>query len=214
MPATPASKPPGRKFHDGKRHGRKSDPVHGAVTAALLALAATATSCTGFREARPGVLRSTFQREEQLIQRIEDYDIRTVVCLRGGRSARVTARACLAEGVGFREISMSAKRAPDPEDLLALWNVAHTAARPMLIHCRAGVDRTGLASALVVLHDTGDLALARDQLSLWRYGHLAAFGTEAMDQVLDAYEPYLDSHSFPAWVEQVYTPRFRELATR
>lgn len=179
----------------------------------LFLSAALATSCTGFHEAAPGVLRSPFAREEQLIRRIGDHGVRTVLCLRGGNAARLTERACLVDDVEFVAVPISAKRPPPPAALLRIWQLAEQAERPILMHCRAGVDRTGLAAALFVLHDTGgNFDAARRQLSLWHYGHLAAFGTEAMDDVLDAYEPHAATMSFPEWVEQVYEPHYQDVA--
>lgn len=170
------------------------------VAATLLGL----TACTGFREGVPGVFRSPHAREEQMIRRLERHDIRTLLCLRGGRTARQSARAALAANATFVSIPISAKRAPRPESLLQLWQVAESAERPILAHCRAGVDRTGLALALIVLHDTGDLGAAREQLAFVPNGHLKAFGTEEMDRVLDLYEPFAGVLTFPVWVERVY----------
>ena len=169
-----------------------------------------ASACTGFREGMPGVFRSPFAREEQMIQRIEANDIRSVLCLRGGRTARQSQRAAMGAGAEFRSVPISAKRAPSPTALLRLWNAAETAERPILVHCRAGVDRTGLALAIIALHDTGDLGLAREQLAFFPNGHIAAFGTEAMDNVLDAYEPFDGVLTFPVWVERVYAADYRQ----
>jgi len=170
----------------------------------LITLLLTTTACTGFRESMPGVFRSPFAREEQMIHRLEENQIRTVLCLRGGSTARQSERAAIAGGAAFVAIPISAKSAPTPAALLAMWHVAATAERPILVHCRAGVDRTGLALALIALHDTGDFALARAQLAFVPNGHLSFFGTEAMDRVLDQYEPFLGILSFCAWVERVY----------
>src|SRR5690606_7068908 len=104
-------------------------------------------------------------------------------------------------------------RTVSPETLLALWHAAARAPRPLLVHCRAGVDRPGLASALIVLHDTGDLERARGQLALLPYGHLGAFGTEKMGEVLDAYAPHHGTLSFPDWVTTVYAPSLRPPAS-
>lgn len=168
-------------------------------------------ACTGYREGMPGVFRSPYPREEQLIRRIDQDNIRTVVSLRGGRTARQTERATVNSGAEFISVSFSAKRLPNPDVLLRLWEVAETAQRPIMVHCRAGVDRTGLALAVIALHDTQDIKLARQQLAFVPNGHIAAFGTEKMDLVLDLYEPFLDKMPFPLWVQRVYAQEYKRL---
>lgn len=180
-----------------------------ATTTLLLVLA---SSCTGFREGMPGVFRSPFAREEQMIRRIQQNGIRTVVCMRGGRTARQSERAAMAGGAAFEKVSISAKRPPRPDALLRLWQLAETAERPIMVHCRAGVDRTGLALAIIALHDTGDMELAREQLAFIPNGHLKFFGTEAMDKVLDDYEPFLGVLPFPDWVQRVYASDYQAQA--
>jgi protein tyrosine/serine phosphatase len=175
----------------------------------LLLLAGVTAGCTGFRTVRPGVFRSPQPGEDQLARTIAAHDIRTVVCLRGnGDPSAASARAATAAGATFWQVPLSAVRRPPPATLLELWRVADQAPRPLLLHCRAGVDRTGLAAAIVVLHDTGDLSAARQQLALLPHGHLGIFGTEAMDEVLDGYERHAAQMSFPDWVRDVYAAEF------
>ncbi len=167
------------------------------------------TACTSFREVRPGVFRSGQPTEDWLARRIEQYGMQSVICLRGSNdNSAPTARAAVGAGIVFASVPMSATSPPRPATLLELWRLAANAPRPVLLHCRAGVDRTGLAAALFVLHDTGDLALARAQLALLPHGHLALFGQQAMDAVLDRYEPHHGKLSFPDWVQQVYAAEF------
>jgi len=174
----------------------------------LLLSTALVSGCTGFREGMPGVFRSPFPMEEQMIRRIEAHDIKSVLCLRGGRSARQSERATMGGGATFTGIPISAKKAPNPDALLGIWNFAKTAERPVMVHCLAGVDRTGLALAIIALHDTGDLKLARRQLAFIPNGHIAAFGTEAMDHVLDEYSAFDQELAFAEWVTQIYTPNY------
>lgn len=172
-------------------------------------LAAGLAACTGFYTVREGeVYRDRQPHEDELVQAIADHGIRTVVCLRGdGPASGASERAALATGVTFVRVPLSAKRMPEPEALLRLWSVIGSSPRPLLFHCRAGADRTGLASALAVLHDTGDLAAARAQLATIPYGHLGALGgTGAMDEVLDRYAPHAATMDFPRFVREVYTP--------
>jgi protein tyrosine phosphatase (PTP) superfamily phosphohydrolase (DUF442 family) len=161
-------------------------------------------ACAGFHQVSADVYRSQQVNEGIMASRMIRHGVRSVVCLRGGPGAAATRRAALAAGARFHHVPLSAIRLPTPATLLALWQVVATAERPLLIHCLAGVDRTGLASALAVLHDTGDLARARAQLGLIPFGHVAWSPTGAMDEVLDRYAPYAAALAFPDWVRQIY----------
>ncbi len=179
------------------------------LLAASLALTA---GCTGFRELRPGVFRAPQMHEDLLARKVGEHDIKTLVCLRGGRSCRSTARVAIGMETTFVSVPLSASRLPEPGKLLALWQIAATAERPLLLHCRAGVDRTGLASAIVTLHDTGDLAAAFDQLDLIPYGHVSIGPTAAMDTVLELYAPHATAGmAFPDWARNVYPGQRAEL---
>lgn len=179
---------------------------HPTLTTACLLL--TLGACTGFRAVdTEGAFRAPQPTEDELVRYIERHDIKTVVCLRGeGPESAATARAALYTGARFEQVPMSATRLPPPETLLRLWDLVATATRPLLFHCRAGVDRTGLASALCVLHDCGDLAKARRELDLVPHGHTGLLGTAAMDEVLDRYQPFHGRLAFPDWVRDVYAP--------
>src|SRR5262249_29836647 len=84
---------------------------------------------------------------------------------------------------------------------------------PLLFHCRRGADRTGLASAMVLLLQTStSLDEARRQLAL-RYGHVAIGRPAYLNEFLDLYEEDLHDqgiiHSpshFRAWLEDGYCP--------
>jgi protein tyrosine phosphatase (PTP) superfamily phosphohydrolase (DUF442 family) len=183
-----------------------------ARSAAIL-LGILLSACTGFREVLPGVYRTPQASEERLSRRIDAHAIKTVVCLRGDSVPQETsARSAAATKTNWIQVRMSATRRPKPATLLALWNVAATAERPLLLHCRAGVDRTGLASALIVLHDTGDLARARDQPAFLPNGHLGVWGTEEMGRVLDGFAPWQPTMTFPEWVANVYAKDFPDEA--
>jgi protein tyrosine phosphatase (PTP) superfamily phosphohydrolase (DUF442 family) len=172
----------------------------------------TLTACTGFREVRPGVYRAPQATEDRMARRIEAHGIRSLLCLRGrGDGPAGSERAAYGTGIEFWSVPMSATRLPPPDTLLALWRAVTEAPRPLLIHCRAGVDRTGFASALVMLHETGDLDAARGQLALVPYGHVAMSRTGAMDEVLDRYEPWHGKLAFPDWVTDVYAADFAAL---
>jgi len=177
-------------------------------SAVPLVLAAALAGCTGFHEVGNGVYRDRQPAEDEMALRIERYGIRTVVALRSETpDTAPSRRAAQALDVAFVSLPMSARHLPPADRLIGLWDTIATAERPILFHCRAGVDRTGLASALSVLHDTGDLDAARAQLALIPYGHVPLFGTEAMDEVLDLYADSGNGMPFRAWADTVYRTR-------
>jgi len=178
----------------------------------LLLFAVVASACSGLHQVTPDAYRGPQMHEDLLARTMESHQIRSVLCLRGSsRSTRATERAALGTGAVFWNVPMSATNWPSPQTLLALWDFADRAERPLLMHCRAGVDRTGLASAIVLLHDTGDLEAARGQLDLIPYGHIAWSETGVLDEVLDRYEPYAENMPFTDWVTEVYAVEFDTL---
>ncbi|MCA8952019.1 MAG: tyrosine-protein phosphatase [Planctomycetes bacterium] len=170
-----------------------------------------AAACSGIYAVGADVVRAPQLPEDLLARTIEARGIRTLVCLRAESPASApSARAAIGTEVTFLRVPMSANRLPEPATLLALWQIAATAERPLLVHCKAGVDRTGLASALFVLHDTGDLERARGELALIPFGHVAFTSTGAMDRVLELYAPHhAAGTAFPDWVRTVYAAGFR-----
>ena len=65
------------------------------------------------------------------------------------------------------------------------------APKPVLIHCKAGSDRTGLISALYCLTLKGETPAQADrELSVW-YGHIPLTKTIAMDH---SYWHYVSNH--------------------
>src|SRR5262249_41924745 len=99
--------------------------------------------------------------------------------------------------ISQEDITLSANRLPPPAEIRRLVEVLDGTEYPVLIHCRQGVDRTGLASAAVLLLQSDvTLAQARRQLSL-RYGHVPAGPTRCMGEFFDLYEDWLREQGRP-----------------
>jgi protein tyrosine/serine phosphatase len=160
-------------------------------------------ACSSLNTVEEGrVYRSSQPDEDMLARWIHHHGLKTVVCLRGdGDGSGRSRRPSEAAGITFVNLAMSARRRPSAETLLALWELFENAEYPLLVHCRAGADRTGLAAALYVLWRTGDLDAARDQLALVPYLHWSA---REMDQVLVEYAPFHGQLAFPDWVRQYW----------
>ncbi|TCM55134.1 protein tyrosine/serine phosphatase [Rhizobium sp. PP-F2F-G48] len=152
-----------------------------------------------FHEVVPGQLyRSAQPSGADLSDYKSRYGIRTVVNLRGeGRSAwyREEAETTAREGMVLINFRMSAYRALTLEESRALVAILRDAPKPILIHCKSGADRTGLASVIYESQIAGkDEKTAERQLSI-AFGHFAVpflSSAYAMDESWKDFEATLD----------------------
>lgn len=123
--------------------------------------------------------------------------IRSIINLRGENIGKAWYDEEIAVskelGITHMDFRISARRELDQNKVEALLATMRNAPKPILIHCKAGSDRTGLASALYLaaVAKQGEKA-AEDQLSFY-FGHLSLpFIPEyAMDRTFEAMEPML-----------------------
>ena len=106
---------------------------------------------------------------------IRQYGIRSVLNLEGARPEKAWYQAEVAEldrlRISHYDVRLSATRILQPEQVAGLLDIIRTAPKPLLVHCRSGADRSGLAAALYLAklrHRDKDEAY--DQLSM-AYGH-------------------------------------------
>ncbi len=154
---------------------------------------------------------------DELRHVIRQRGIRTVINLRGICDGQPwymdEAQATHDTNVSLEDIGFSAGRLPPVDELRYLITVLDRSDSPVLIHCRQGIDRTGLVSALVLLLYT-DISLneARRQLATF-HGHVALGRTTAMLRFFTLYEHWLQDqrigHSreaFRRWAYDEYCP--------
>ena len=142
------------------------------------------------------VYRSAQPSADQITRWAIDHEIRTIFNLRNeedpGLVATESLWACLA-GVEFLHLPLSDRSLPVRSEFLRLITALEIAAQPILIHCRAGADRTGVLSVLAAMAVGGaTYDEARSQLS-FRYLH---FGDDpnAVEGVLTKYEAHCRRH--------------------
>lgn len=87
------------------------------------------------------------------------------------------------------DIDLSAYREPTPEEMQILIGLFKSAPRPILIHCQAGADRSGLVAAMWrVIVDKQSKIEARKLLSIL-YGYMPVGPASAMDQFFENWLP-------------------------
>lgn len=151
-----------------------------------------------FHEVIPGELyRSGQLSSNSLSRHIQRYGIRTVINLRGENKGNTwydqEVIATKNKHVLLVNYRMAAKRELNQEQATALIEIMKNVPKPVLIHCQAGADRTGLASALYLAAiSNGSELRAEIQLSPV-YGHLPfrRVGAPAMDATFELMEPFL-----------------------
>ncbi len=136
-----------------------------------------------------GVLYRSAQLDPADLARvIREHGIRAILNLRGADpgAAWYEDETALArrQGVVHLDVALSARRPVDPPEIERILALIRAAPKPILVHCKAGADRTGLvAAAFLLLVDGDDARAAGGQLAL-RYGHFPYLGngTRAMDE--------------------------------
>lgn len=153
--------------------------------------------------------RSAQLTPEELELAIEKVAIKTVINLRGaspGSDWFDDEKAVLDKhGVAHINIRMSAKRLPHKKDLQALIEAYETAERPLLVHCKAGADRAGEASAIYLMDYMGKSRAKALKMLTPKFYHFAAFMPakryfirkyEGADWAKNEYDPCKDKYNY------------------
>lgn len=141
-------------------------------------------------EIAPGVWRSN-QPTPGRIHRLKKRGLRTVVNLRGASDRGawlLEKRACEACGVELIDLDMASRKPPKADKVDQLFDILVAAEKPMLIHCKSGADRAGLAAALYLMRfESVPVEQASRQLSL-RFLHVRQAQTGVLDAFLEEYQ--------------------------
>lgn len=150
-----------------------------------------------FHTVVPGELYRAAQLDASQIAGVQKkFGIRTIINLRGesrGEWYKKEIEESQALGVHHIDFGLSASRELTQTQVEQLIALMRDAPKPILVHCRGGADRSGLASALYVAAIAkGGEEAAEAQLSPY-YGHFPIPFTPswAMDQTFERIEPWL-----------------------
>ncbi len=170
------------------------------ITALVLLLLLTA-SCFLYMEEQGNfhaithgeAYRSAQLDRDELEYYIKRYNIRSIINLRGEHPDKPWYREekeiSLIYGIRHYNLPFSSSFEPDEAVVWSLIEIYNNAPRPVLIHCQAGADRSGLAAAIwKVVVDKESKSEAERQLSIF-YGHLPIGKAQAMDSFFRKWNP-------------------------
>jgi protein tyrosine/serine phosphatase len=167
-----------------------------------------------------GILRAVWHNQHQIargvwrsnypdgarIAALAKMGIKNIITLRGDTTTPwllLEQEACARHGITLSAIPMRSAAAPRKETLQTLIALFRKLDRPLLIHCKSGADRTGLASAIYLMVIEGQpLGVARRMLSL-RYLHAHFLRAGVLDMLLDDFARS-GKADFAAWLADDY----------
>jgi protein tyrosine phosphatase (PTP) superfamily phosphohydrolase (DUF442 family) len=160
------------------------------------------------------VIRSA-QPTSQLPRLVAEYGLRSILNLRGGNPADswydAEVRTAQTSNLAFYDLPLSATRRPTRRELLLLFDILARCPYPLLIHCKSGADRTGLASALYLMTRKGERPEQAEGTFALEFGHIPIAGTQHLHEPLHEYADWLKarrlSHTaerFRDWVKNDY----------
>lgn len=161
-------------------------------------------------EVSPGLWRSN-QPSPWRLRRLARQGFKTVLSLRGRGTDGpwlLEQEACKRHGLSLFSLRMKSKRPPKRAFIRELVQISRAAERPLLVHCKSGADRSGLAAAVFLLDQSPPrFAEAKAQLS-WRYLHSSTARTGILDAFVEAYEAFYRQEpiEFLEWLEHHYDP--------
>jgi protein tyrosine/serine phosphatase len=153
---------------------------------------------TNFHPVIAGELYRSSQPSASTIAQLQkQYGIRTIINLRGDNSGHRWYDAEIAQAkeldINHIDFRMSSRHELSQEQAAQLVQLMRDAPKPLLIHCQAGADRTGLATALYLAAiGKSSERVAEAQMSIY-YGHIGLPISAAypMDATFEKLEPWL-----------------------
>ncbi len=167
-----------------------------------------------FHTVIPGEFYRSAQMDSTTLKTwIQKHDIRTVINLRGKNSGKTwyenEIKAAAEAGARHYDVDLTSTMLPRVDELRKLYQLLGSAEQPVLVHCKSGADRSGLASALTMLLKTGTNLEDIEKQASWRF---LAFAPDSTGKLfLYQYRKWLEAsnltHSvenFSRWMEDEY----------
>lgn len=143
-----------------------------------------------FYKVDEGVYRSAQMNPYTLKKYIKKYNLKTIITFRQDINKSplsiLEKEICEEMGVKFIRIGLTSRRLPNKEKLLELKQTFETIDKPFLMHCKAGADRTSLASALYLYWQGRSYEEIKKQFSI-KFLHLKHSKAGLIDYCFDKF---------------------------
>lgn len=156
-----------------------------------------------------GVFRSNHPPAWRL-RRFKQTGGATVLSLRGGEglAQNVLERdICARLGLAYVCVPMASTHLPSRETVLRLVETLRDVERPVLMHCKSGADRTGIAAGIYLMAFKGASPDEAVKELTWRHVHLKLSKKGILHRFFEMYQPAFDAgQDFTEWVRTEYDP--------
>ena len=153
---------------------------------------------TNFHKVDNEVYRSSQLTPWKLKRLIKKYNIKTIINLRGNHKNYLYQKEkeiCKKMDVIYIPFQISSRNLPKDYEIESLINIFKNAKKPLLFHCKAGADRTGMVSTLYhIINGINKKEAIKRELKL-RYGYLSLSKAGRIKKMFELYneeEDFLD----------------------
>lgn len=143
--------------------------------------------------------------------RLSEIGIKSIINLRGPDIYSYylfEKEACAEYRIALYDLPLQARELLPAETYLELFDLMDRVEKPMLLHCKSGADRTGLAAVFYMIDYMGaPVEEAAKQLSL-KYSHQHWSKAGILDHMIAAYAEHIEADPIPIrnWIRDHYDP--------
>ena len=168
------------------------------------------TLWSNFHAIWPGVYRSN-QPSPERVARLKELGIKTIISLRGknlGSWNILEHHACAEAGIHIVNHALGSRRPPSRERILSLIEIFRSSEYPILIHCKSGSDRTGIAAGIYLCAIAKQPVEKAMQQLAGKYFHRQQGKAGILIEVFRDYQKRLEQSpiEFEDWVRTEYDP--------
>lgn len=174
-----------------------------------------------FNTVVPGLIyRSAQPTEESFSEWQQQHKFKSIINLRGHEYCKDEPEALEFNkyskeyNIDTKFIALDSKKLPYPNQVLEIINFIENSEKPLLIHCKHGVDRTGLISAIAVILHNQPVEQALLQISL-KKGFLPFRHHEILRTFIYDYQNWLKQNNlnssnqhFKNYIHNVYSVEY------